>query len=154
MPKITETQRVHNQLLLFKIDLSQSGAITIPEIPTPYEADDPWDNQLYNTYLLYQNSMSQHNRIATLVYSYYMGAILNTCANQKEAWKQFTQTYQIKNAMLLRKGIQRIHQLYSANPKQIYRSNNITFWKISRMSTSDFYNDLLIYAYGYLFIDP
>jgi hypothetical protein len=71
MPKITETQRVHNQLLLFKIDLSQSGAITIPEIPTPYETDDPWDNQLYNTYLLYQDSMSQHNRIATLVYSYY-----------------------------------------------------------------------------------
>jgi hypothetical protein len=40
MPKITETQRVHNQLLLFKIDLFQSGAITIPEIPTPYETDN------------------------------------------------------------------------------------------------------------------
>ena len=98
--------------------------------PHPYDLTQPPELQMMLTYQKLQRSSRRKDRIATLVYAYYLGELLENNINRSQRRYFLSQT-----TPYFSRTAQRIYNLFErTGVEQIYRTKFITFAKISKLS--------------------
>lgn len=128
-----------------KQDLLVIGSYTIQQIPCPYNLEDSWEESFRQIYFKFKLKRSQRNRIMTMIYSYYLGELINLTVTPREKWLEFVQNQQVQGEQHYYRGMTRMYKLFNSNMEQIYRTSYLSYRIILNMRTSQF-NELVIYT--------
>ena len=67
-----------------KQDLLTVGSYTIQQIPCPYNFADNWEISMQNIYSKFKDKIKHRQRIMTMVYTYYIGELINLSITPRE----------------------------------------------------------------------
>jgi hypothetical protein len=63
----------------------------------------------------------------TMVYSYYLGELINLAVTPRKKWLEFVHTQQIRREYHWYLGITRVYKLFHPNVDQIYRTSYLSY---------------------------
>jgi hypothetical protein len=151
-PRLRKTEIVRNNMELYKTDILSDLEITTPAIPAPHDLSTLYNQQIDDAYTQLRGMMTQRNRIASLVYAFYLGSILSRIVDHKIVWKDYTRYHTVRNERYVYRASIRAYQLFRHRPEQVYRTQHISLWALAEMSVNDFSFTLLPFAD--IWLDP
>ena len=128
----------------YKRDLLMISSITIQQITCPYDPLDSWELSMRNVYSTFKQKIKQRQRIMTMVYTYYVGELINLSNTPREKWLEFVQLRQIRGEYHYYLGITRIYKLFKSNVNQIYQTSHLSYRILLDMKSHD-YRELVRY---------
>jgi hypothetical protein len=145
---MTRNQRFLTKMPLYKQDLLNIKENAPIQQLNPYDSNDPWDHSIDTVFQLLRSEMLERNRIKVLMYTYYLGELLNLKALPRIAWLEYVQQHDISDEYHYFLGATRTYQVFKDDHEQIYRTNYLSFWVLARMSKDNFNNNFMQFVHS------